>query len=100
MKYLIILLSLILMLSGCSSENNVANSNVSDNSSNVQITRTSINNNTNTSVSEPPKQAHEEELASYSTNILNYDQDRQDNVRLASAELNGKVVNSRGKIFF
>jgi len=97
MKYSIIFLFLILILSGCSAENNNVNT---GNSSNIQINRTSVDNNINVNVTQPKAQPKEEELAFYSTKILTYEQDRQNNVKLASAELNGKIVNPGEKFSF
>jgi len=93
MKYLIIILSILLILSGCANKNNNVNTGSSDNS-NISISRVSMDNNTtNVSITQPPKETQEEEISSYSTKILIHEQDRQDNVKIACSELRGKVVN-------
>jgi len=105
MKYLIVLLSLIFILSGCANQNNNITNDITNNS-NVQISRTSVNNTPNDNAAQtvqpaqPPTQSKEEEIASASTPILNYDNERQNNVRLACVELNGKVINSGERFSF
>ena len=80
MRFLIVLPLTLLLLSGCT------NNNEENMSSNVEISRigTKVNQNT--------EQTREQELSSYTTKILTQEADRQKNISISCSELSGHKV--------
>lgn len=88
MKLFLILLASLFILTGCGEKDNNGNVEPDANTNtivNSSVTRTGIQEQT-------PK---EEELSSYSSDILIKDKGRQNNIKLTCDKLDGTVVESR-----
>ncbi|MCL2383533.1 MAG: VanW family protein [Oscillospiraceae bacterium] len=84
MKYLIVLPLILVLLSGCGSNDENGENNSVPQASRLHVSPSSRND----------RQQREHELASYTTKILSQDPDRQKNIVLACGELNGKQVDA------
>lgn len=80
-KLLFIFLFMCFTLVGCSSNNTVTNSTVNNSNTNISLEK----------ISTEPK---EETIATFSTNILDKDSNRQTNINLTCSTLNGFIVRS------
>ena len=93
-KLLFIFLCVIFCLSGCSN-NTLQNNNIesTNNTSNTANITNNINNlDTSENTTQENKKAVEEEISSYSSNILSSNANRQRNVELACSTLSGTIV--------
>lgn len=108
-NYFLILCTIMLILSGCTKkeENNKTentnnqNTEISRTSRTTNITNESSNNTTNeikNEVTTPAPTPVETELGSFSTNIVDKRENRQNNIRITCSKLNGITVES-GKTF-
>ena len=108
-NYFLILCTIMLILSGCTKkeENNKTentdnqNTEISRISTTTNITNESSNNTTNepkNEITSPSPTPVETELGSFSTNIIDKRENRQNNIRITCSKLNGITVES-GKTF-
>lgn len=110
-NYFLILCTIMLILSGCTKkeENNKTentdnqNTQINRTSTTTNITNESTNKTTNETKNEVTSPEHtpapvETELGSFSTNIVDKRENRQNNIRITCSKLNGITVES-GKTF-
>lgn len=88
---LFICIILLITLTACS------NNNQNEKNNNYEATKLSTNNKTNEEKNIEPK---EEDIASFSTNILYKDEERDNNMSLACQELNGTIVKAHETFSF
>ena len=87
MKFLLIVLSLLFALTGCTKKENIENNTVNNN----RITTNTITSN-EVVVDNTPQAPSEEELYAFSTTIYIKEEERQNNITLACQELNESIV--------